>query len=223
MVFLLSWLQAPLLLHGPCFSPAQRFHRARLVCRSNLAGKELTACIVKIIDSNKVPFASAGSDPSGTWFRLLRFSNTLQFLSILTLSIDESECNQSQRAASLVIESSSVAFLPAWVPLGFLFQWLLFWLPFPDFGHNLTLAMGLSNALVIAHATGGFAVGSSRLKLEAPQVLEGGYGSSLARVPLVAALAAVVSPQSRFFLVFIAMPGAILATMCARSGIVKFG
>jgi len=217
MVFLLSWLQAPRLLNGPSFAPSQKFHRARLIFCSNLSGEALSAYVDRCIASNKIPFANAGSDPSKRRFRLLRFSNTLQFLSVLTISIDESESSgRRSKTASLVIESASAACLPAWVPLVFFFQWLLFWLPFPDFGHNLTLSKDLAGAFEAAHASG------PRLELKEPRVFETGYGHSLTQWPPILALAALVSPQSRFFLVFIALPGVVLISTVLRSGIVKF-
>ena len=222
MVFLLSWLQAPRLLSGPSFEPSQKFHRAQLIFRSNLSSEALSTYVEGCIASNRIPFTNAGYDPSKRRFRLLRFSNTLQFLSVLTISIDESEDSDRHKTASLVIESASAACLPAWVPLVFLFQWLLFWLPFPDFGHNLTLCKDLAMALETAQASGGVLASRPRFELKEPRVLEAGCGRSLTQCPPVLALAAVVSPQSRFFLVFIALPGVVLISTVLRSGIVKF-
>ena len=210
MVFLLSWLQAPLLLHGPCFLPAQSFHRARIQCTTNLTPSELSDCIKTSIEANKLPFGAVGSDPSGAWFRLIRFSDTLQFLSILTI-----RPISHGNSGSLEIESASTTCFPPWIPLCFLFQWFLFWLPFPDFGHNLIAARSLAEALVRSQGSGGLELGEIR-------VLEAGSCGTIARWPPIAALANFVSPQSRFFLAFIATPGALLAVTFAMSGIVKF-
>ena len=114
-------------------------------------------------------------------------------------------------------------------PGSFVLGWLVFWLPFPDFGANVAHIRRIAHALQ-------FKIKSRQGRMQPqatlvmPEPLPSlrdfealGAGSRLVNQPWMCFLAAIVSPQTRFFLAFIALPMLTLVWCVASSGIVEFG
>uniref|UniRef100_A0A7S2SIM1 Uncharacterized protein n=1 Tax=Rhizochromulina marina TaxID=1034831 RepID=A0A7S2SIM1_9STRA len=160
-----------------------------------------------------------------------RFSDTLQFLSVVTLRLLSKEAaergvgsaryNLRRRSGQqaqppvcqLSLRSVSASCLPAWVPLGMVAAVPFFWLPFPDFGCNLrhidrfrqSFADHWSRPLVVQRQT----------------TLSSGGLASVRRVPAIDMICRIVSPQSRFFLAFVATPLVIVIVAVLSSGLVE--
>lgn len=203
MVFIMSRAQAPVLQCGPQWEPAARFHRATVHYQLSIPAHEtrdaLNATLDEALICGRLPFARSKNKE---W--LLKFSDVLQFLSIVDVSIDD--------ASVLRIVSTSACVVPAWVPFGFLLQWLLVWLPFLDLGHNLAVTRTLYQNLARENHT------VFKAECGPEIVIERGGGGSFSESRLLGA----VSAQSKFFLAFIATPVGILAYLFATSGIVQW-
>ena len=105
--------------------------------------------------------------------------------------------------------------LPAWFPLVFLFQWMLFWIPYPDFGRSTTLALDLAKQFRQEAERGNWSM--SRVTVQ-----EHGALGFLGRWGPIATLSVAFSPQTRFFLAYMAAPAFGAFLLVLKSGVVKF-
>lgn len=209
MVFLLTRLQTAWLLRAPRPPVLESLQRAHMEISLAASQNSVVVEIEQALSTHRlrvIRITDDAFDNASGIYRMLRYSEVLQYLSLIRI-----QALPAPEGCIVRIISCSISALPSWFPLSFLATWI----PFPDFGYNEAVVMSIIK-LLSKEARSFRSVADGGSCYEVKMIERGSL-----KFHSVQALISCVSPQTRFFFAFILIPVISLVYALYASGVVK--